>query len=513
MAFDISPPVIDTTGALATLSAPVINNLGTLAFFGVSDSGERAVYTSRNSVLTEIVNNSFLNGSFGLNNNDATAYVVSEILPPVAVGNITLFLNQNNSVSTITSVFQDRLQSRGISGFQVNDSNNAVVQTVFNAPTVSVSEIILFKADGTSETIASAGSFSSFTFSSLQNPVINNQNVVAYIGKARSTSITSIYTTDGRTISFANGEAEKLVINDQGSLLFSWNKGPDSEELYQNANSQTTLLASTAGLFNDFNTLSFNDQGKFAFNAILDSGVEGIFMGADPIQDRIIAVGDTLANSTVVDLDFSNQGLNDANVITFWAQLANGTSGIFTATRQDGPPNPNVIDGTDKPERLVGTANVDLIDGKLGRDTLIGLAGNDQLLGGGGKDTLIGVDPDSTQPNLNEIDRLVGGKGADTFVLGDRGQIFYNDGNAETRGIKSYAAIADFGDQDIIQLKGRANQYLLKTNFSLAGKMGTGIFFKDKVNELIGFVEGVNDLTLNSANFKFVQGLPTALSS
>lgn len=514
MAFDISAPVIDTTGSLATISAPVINNLGTIAFSGGLDSGESVVYTSRNNVLTTIVSNTFISGAFrgvSLNNNDAIIYELSESQPPFLTSNTTLFFNQNGTTSTITSVFNDRQRSAGIGSAQVNDSNNTVVQTYLNGPGISISDITLFRADGTSEEIVTAGSFSSFALSSVRNPVINNQNVIAYIGETNNTQVTSIYATDGRTISFATGEAEALGINDLGTLLFTWKNesfgGEPDEALYQNARNQTTLLASTAGLFNDFNNLSLNDNGDFAFDAILDGGVKGIFAGADPVKDRVIAVGDALANSTVVDLEFSSQGLNNSDVITFWAELANGNAGIFTATRQDQPPVPNVINGTNQSERLVGTAGIDLIKGNGGRDKLIGLAGNDQLLGGSGNDILIGGDSRSDSLNGDEVDRLIGGKGVDTFVLGDRTQVFYNDGNAATQGLKSYAAIADFSAQDLIQLQGNANQYLLKDKFALWGKVGTGIFLKNKVNELIGFVEGVSELTLTQADFKFVSAL------
>ena len=48
----------------------------------------------------------------------------------------------------------------------------------------------------------------------------------------------------------------------------------------------------------------------------------GIFVGPDPMNDRVIATGDTLDGSTVQNLIFCEEGLSDSGELAFVAQLA-----------------------------------------------------------------------------------------------------------------------------------------------------------------------------------------------
>jgi hypothetical protein len=453
--FTISAPIIDTTEILATLSPASINDSGTLAFHGIFNTNEQGIFIYHNDELTTLVTNDYLPNQISLNNNNALAYVVNSLAESLGVSNITLLLDQNQETTTIINLSQEGLESKGISSFQINDQDNAVVQTFWSSPGIFLSDIILVKIDEEPEAIASGGSSSSLDFIRVNAPVINNQNTVAYLGTTKLDFTTSIYVTDGRIISFDEGRPEDLVLNDLGVLAFSWTNAIDDEKLFQNIDSQNILLADTNGLFNDFKNISFNNNGTLVFNAVLDNGVEGIFAGFDPVEDLVIAVGDSLFGSTVVDLDFSSEGLNNSDVITFWAELANGTEGIFQAN-----PNQDV---------LIGTIEVDSISGSNGKEFLVGLEGNDTLIGGNGSDTLVGVNYHLSSPGVNEIDTLSGGNGSDSFMLGNRSQVFYNDGDNLTQGFKDYALITDF-----------------------------------TINELIGFAADITNLSLNSNNFKFV---------
>ena len=91
-------------------------------------------------------------------------------------------------------------------------------------------------------------------------------------------------------------------------------------------------------------------------------------------------------------------------------------------------------------------------------------------------------------------------------MLGDANNVYYNDGAADTEGLGDYALITDNANKDIIQLKGSSDDYNLVQGFTVDGRTGTGIFFVagQSVNELIGLVEDVAGLELNSNDFKFV---------
>lgn len=92
-------------------------------------------------------------------------------------------------------------------------------------------------------------------------------------------------------------------------------------------------------------------------------------------------------------------------------------------------------------------------------DLLTGTNGSDALWGGGGNDTLIGG---SAIANPGEVDLLIGGAGADVFVLGDATGTFYNDGVARLQGTADYAILADFDPTaDRAVLHGSAEDYQL----------------------------------------------------
>jgi hypothetical protein len=80
----------------------------------------------------------------------------------------------------------------------------------------------------------------------------------------------------------------------------------------------------------------------------LDTGVTGIFTGADPIADKVIAIGDMLFGSRVTSLYFSNQGLNNSGQLAFVAGLENGISGVFRADPQ--PP----VQSVPEPSSVLG---------------------------------------------------------------------------------------------------------------------------------------------------------------
>ena len=149
-----------------------------------------------------------------------------------------------------------------------------------------------------------------------------------------------------------------------------------------------------------------------------------------------------------------------------------------------------------------GTINADTLTGTSANESLFGLAGNDNLLGDGGNDNLSGDDGNDiltgaslTTFGVGEIDRLIGGAGNDTFVLGNSSRAYYNDGNNVTPGVDDYARIADFNSsQDTVRLFSAATYFLGAS--PLSGVSGTGLFIDNDgtaglsaKDELIGIFE------------------------
>lgn len=157
----------------------------------------------------------------------------------------------------------------------------------------------------------------------------------------------------------------------------------------------------------------------------------------------------------------------------------------------------NFIEGTEDNEVIEGTKGNDFIGANNGNDILIGGKGNDELDGGNGNDILIGgkgndwlvggndndllrggrgndlifggtfdtfnpfpISPQSTSPS-KQIDILLGGHGADTFILSTFGPA---DGAVQPYLGEGFAMIWDFNSSqgDKIKLLGSAvnNNYM-----------------------------------------------------
>jgi hypothetical protein len=101
-----------------------------------------------------------------------------------------------------------------------------------------------------------------------------------------------------------------------------------------------------------------------------------------------------------------------------------------------------------------------------------------------------------------EVDYLEGGKGGDTFVLGDKWNAYYQDPGIY--GTYSYGVIKDYDayEGDKIQLYGEKSYYTLGTGYYSGnnGKLDTAIYYQ---GDLIGIVESASNLSLN--DFAYVK--------
>ena len=138
---------------------------------------------------------------------------------------------------------------------------------------------------------------------------------------------------------------------------------------------------------------------------------------------------------------------------------------------------------------------------------IVGNAAGNLLDGKDGNDILTGINPSNLNLGQGTIDKLTGGAGNDTFILGNTSGIYYNDGNTTSAGRNDYAWITDFSAGDKIQLNGSSPNYFLRnenlngvTGFCLYRNDGTGIDSLstawDNKDELIGFIQ-VSGVTLN----------------
>ncbi|MEM1290644.1 MAG: choice-of-anchor L domain-containing protein [Cyanobacteria bacterium P01_H01_bin.162] len=157
--------------------------------------------------------------------------------------------------------------------------------------------------------------------------------------------------------------------------------------------------------------------------------------------------------------------------------------------------------GDDGNDWLFGAGGNDELHGGNGNDVMIGGAGNDSLNGGADNDILIGVNwGGEVFPAVPEIDTMTGGTGADFFILGDGVFPYYDDAQLVTSGSQHQAIITDFSleEGDAIALHGDSSDYALQESGGSTRILRTG-----GVPELIGTLEGVTGLDLNSDAFQY----------
>jgi serralysin len=153
--------------------------------------------------------------------------------------------------------------------------------------------------------------------------------------------------------------------------------------------------------------------------------------------------------------------------------------------------------------------------GNTGTDTssnelTIAVSGDNFIFGTDSGDTLVGTDvgdiisgmPSGGSSNwgAGTVDEMTGAGEADTFVLGEAGQRYYDDGNSKAgnNGKSDYALIRDFETgADTIQLAGASDDYVFEA-WAINGASGTGIFHDtngsgtfDSRDELIGLIESL----------------------
>ncbi|NBS62020.1 MAG: hypothetical protein EBT26_08305 [Microbacteriaceae bacterium] len=124
------------------------------------------------------------------------------------------------------------------------------------------------------------------------------------------------------------------------------------------------------------------------------------------------------------------------------------------------------------------------------------------LHGSQGEDRFVGVDPASSFPGRGEVDVLIGLPGADTFVLGGLGKVYYVDPLGQSA--RSYAAIQDFEKGDkIVLVCDEMGEYTLQ-NCTVGLSEATCIYYdRDGIagvgltDELIAIVQGPDALKLD----------------
>ncbi|MBD1927783.1 hypothetical protein H6F74_16250 [Trichocoleus sp. FACHB-90] len=337
--------------------SPALNNTGTVAFYAALDVGGEGIFTSNGTTTTTIVdtNNSYGNPSgepifnsfSSLSINDAKTVAFSTRL--------------RSSIST-TLIFKGEDETNFELVVIATPRDAVFFPSINNAGTVAFLEEFTGVFVQTRIPISNGGSISSRScggvfcqpiapgvFESISIPMLNDAGTVAFRGSVYQSDNESdiaggiftgndtpfssepIITTIADTSGIFRGFSDPSI-NNSGNVAFIAGLDTGSIGVFTGNGTTTTTIADSSGAFNSFfGTPSINDFGTVAFLAGLDVGGSGIFTGNNPLKDKVIVTGDTLFGSTVQELSFYREGLNNSGQVAFFASLANGTSGIFRA--------------------------------------------------------------------------------------------------------------------------------------------------------------------------------------
>ncbi|BAY24532.1 peptidase-like protein [Calothrix sp. NIES-2100] len=508
-------------------SANTIINLGSV-FTDIDNDPTaitKAVVTNSNNTLVNasIVGNSltlqYLPNQFGTaqvtvrgNSNDLTVDdTFSVTVNPV--GNIINGTDANNIIAGTSA--RDI-----ISGFGGDDSIDG-----------KAGNDVIYAGDGNDTLIGGTGNDSlyggvgndKYTVDSLGDVIIENINsgidtVSASISYTLADNVENLTLTGTSAINGIGNNLNNILTGNAGNNILTGNAGNDSlnggagDDILNGDDGDDSLIGGTG------NDTLYGGVGNdsYTVDSIGDAIAENVNSGIDTVSASIsYTLTDNVENLTLTGtLATEGIGNNLNNNITGNAanNILTGNAGNDILTGNAGDDILNGGDGDDQLKAgvgndiLYGDIGNDLLDGGDNNDTLYAGRGNDSVLGGKGIDTLIGVNPNDILAGAGEIDTLTGGTEADLFILGDRNQAYYNDGNNANLGLGDYALITDFriAQGDKIQLFGNSSNYFLGAS-PTGLPTGRAIFLKtSNQNELIAIVQGDTSVTAITSGLSFV---------
>ncbi len=256
-----------------------------------------------------------------LNNSGTVAFVV---------GPERLDLNGFTGSDGPTTTVYDSSRSLSGNAFVPPSLNDSGGMLAFPARLDTIGRGVFTGSGGPITTISdSNGPFDFFDVLSL-----NDNGTVAF-GAQLDTFVSGIFTGSGgpiTTIADSNGPFNGFggpSLNNSGTVAFSETHFEAGGIFTGSGGPITTIVP----FFESFGvgSPSLNNSGTVAFYAQLLTGEGGIFIGPDPLADKVIGIGDTLFGSTVAELFMDRESLNDTGQIAFFYALVDGRAGVALA--------------------------------------------------------------------------------------------------------------------------------------------------------------------------------------
>lgn len=337
---------------LGDQGAPALNNVGTVAFWAVTNAGATGLFTKNGSTVTTIADTttiisggtitSFDNGAaIGRPSINDAGRVAFQATLTGGTATSGIFAGSGGTPTTIadtTTIFPST--TNPFANFAIRPSINAGGVVAFSGGSGPAAGAFT-GTGGPLTTIASTGANGFFFNASSGATSINGSGTVAVHGNTGDPGdFQRIWRgTGGPLTVIASPVGPPLAnsfrlpsMNASGAVAFRSDLDAGGRGIVMGNGGPPTVVADTTGPYADFGDPSINASGTIAFQGFLDSNAYGIFTGPDPVANKVIRTGDTLFGSLVTYVDMSSFSLNDLGQIAFFYDLSGGRNGIAIAT-------------------------------------------------------------------------------------------------------------------------------------------------------------------------------------
>ena len=241
-----------------------------------------------------------------------------------------LQLYDPSGARTIAELLSSTEVIRGFSLPVINNSGAVAFASVTDDHTQSIRQTNIMRwSDGTATTIFETTRRDNYVF----DIAMNERGDVAFRANYPFPNDSlSIYRTDGATLTpiadsdgplqISPNVSRGTAINDSGTVAFWTSLDSGGEGIFVGDGGPLTTVAiadPTTPFFEFAEDVQINNQGTVAFTARLWNGSFGIYAGSDPVNDKVVEVGDFLFGQRVSGL--GRPHLNNRGDIAFWYEV------------------------------------------------------------------------------------------------------------------------------------------------------------------------------------------------